>query len=120
MNKAVAHLEPLMEKADTGGRGKLVLATGSGDVHDIGKNLVDTILSNNGYEIHNLGIKVGISEMITVFEETNAHKTFTKLATAKKGEPADAGHRRQAGVLSEFEDTEYRSLLAAGSDFCVF
>ena len=72
MKKAVAHLEPKMEKADTGGRGKIVIATVSGDVHDIGKNLVDIILSNNGYEVHNLGIKVGIGEMIKVFEETGA------------------------------------------------
>ncbi|MEX1134010.1 MAG: methionine synthase [Acidimicrobiia bacterium] len=72
MKKAVAHLEPKMEKADTGGRGRIVLATVSGDVHDIGKNLVDIILSNNGYEVHNLGIKVGIGEMIRVFEETGA------------------------------------------------
>ena len=72
MKKAVAHLEPKMEKADTGGRGRIVLATVSGDVHDIGKNLVDIILSNNGYEVHNLGIKVGIGEMIKVFEETSA------------------------------------------------
>ena len=72
MKKAVAHLEPKMEKSDTGGRGKIVIATVSGDVHDIGKNLVDIILSNNGYEVHNLGIKVGIAEMIKVFEETGA------------------------------------------------
>ncbi|HLE94756.1 MAG TPA: methionine synthase, partial [Acidimicrobiia bacterium] len=72
MKKAVAHLEPKMEKADTGGRGRIVLATVSGDVHDIGKNLVDIILSNNGYEVHNLGIKVGIGEMIRVFEEAGA------------------------------------------------
>jgi len=72
MKKAVAFLEPKMEKADTGGRGRIVLATVSGDVHDIGKNLVDIILSNNGYEVHNLGIKVGIGEMIRVFEETSA------------------------------------------------
>ncbi|MEX2250969.1 MAG: methionine synthase [Acidimicrobiia bacterium] len=72
MKKAVAHLEPKMEKADTGGRGRIVLATVSGDVHDIGKNLVDIILSNNGYEVHNLGIKVGIGEMIKVFEETGS------------------------------------------------
>jgi 5-methyltetrahydrofolate--homocysteine methyltransferase len=50
----------------------LVIATVSGDVHDIGKNLVDIILSNNGYEVHNLGIKVGIAEMIKVFEDTGA------------------------------------------------
>ncbi|MGH8914857.1 MAG: methionine synthase [Acidimicrobiia bacterium] len=72
MKKAVAHLEPLMEKADTETRGRIVLATVSGDVHDIGKNLVDIILTNNGYEVHNLGIKVGISEMIAKLEETRA------------------------------------------------
>ena len=53
-----------MEKADAGGKGKIVLATVKGDVHDIGKNLVDIILSNNGYETVNLGIKIGINEMI--------------------------------------------------------
>ncbi|HEX9847069.1 MAG TPA: homocysteine S-methyltransferase family protein, partial [Acidimicrobiia bacterium] len=59
MKKAVARLEPLMEKSDTTRRGAVVLATVSGDVHDIGKNLVDIILRNNGYEVYNLGIKVG-------------------------------------------------------------
>ena len=65
MKTAVAHLEPLMESTeDTGGKGRIVLATVKGDVHDIGKNLVDIILSNNGYEVHNLGIKISITEMI--------------------------------------------------------
>ncbi|MEX2134898.1 MAG: methionine synthase [Acidimicrobiia bacterium] len=72
MKKAVAYLEPLMEKAETSRRGSVVLATVSGDVHDIGKNLVDIILSNNGYEVHNLGIKVSISEMIQAYEEKKA------------------------------------------------
>ena len=72
MKKAVAYLEPKMEKDDTSSRGSVVLATVSGDVHDIGKNLVDIILTNNGYEVHNLGIKVGINEMIQAFEETDA------------------------------------------------
>ena len=49
-----------MEKAEGSTRGRIVLATVSGDVHDIGKNLVDIILTNNGYEVHNLGIKIGI------------------------------------------------------------
>ena len=61
-----------MEKSDQGGRGRLVLATVKGDVHDIGKNLVDIILTNNGYEVINLGIKVGISEMIQAVEEHKA------------------------------------------------
>jgi len=72
MKSAVAHLEPFMEKADQGGRGKIVLATVKGDVHDIGKNLVDIILTNNGYEVINLGIKVGINEMIAAVKEHNA------------------------------------------------
>jgi 5-methyltetrahydrofolate--homocysteine methyltransferase len=72
MKSAVAHLEPHMEKADQGGKGTVVLATVKGDVHDIGKNLVDIILTNNGYEVVNLGIKVGISEMIAAAEEHQA------------------------------------------------
>jgi len=72
MKSAVAHLEPFMEKSDQGGRGRIVLATVKGDVHDIGKNLVDIILTNNGYEVINLGIKVGITEMIQAVEEHKA------------------------------------------------
>jgi len=72
MKSAVAHLEPFMQKSDQGGRGKVVLATVKGDVHDIGKNLVDIILTNNGYEVVNLGIKVGINEMLTAVEENQA------------------------------------------------
>ncbi len=72
MKSAVAHLEPHMEKSDQGGRGRVVLATVKGDVHDIGKNLVDIILTNNGYEVINLGIKVGISEMLAAVEEHHA------------------------------------------------
>jgi 5-methyltetrahydrofolate--homocysteine methyltransferase len=65
MKAAVAHLEPHMDKIGGGsGKGRIVLATVKGDVHDIGKNLVDIILTNNGYEVHNLGIKIGIAEMI--------------------------------------------------------
>ena len=72
MKKAVGYLEPLMEKSESSRRGSVVLATVSGDVHDIGKNLVDIILRNNGYEVHNLGIKVGINEMIQAFEDHEA------------------------------------------------
>ena len=64
MKTAVAYLEPHMEKADAGGKGMVVLATVKGDVHDIGKNLVDIILTNNGYMVYNLGIKIAITEMI--------------------------------------------------------
>ena len=72
MKAAVAHLEPHMEKTDAGGRGRVVIATVKGDVHDIGKNLVDIILTNNGYEVFNLGIKVPISEMIAKADEVSA------------------------------------------------
>jgi 5-methyltetrahydrofolate--homocysteine methyltransferase len=72
MKSAVAHLEPHMEKAETGGRGSIILATVKGDVHDIGKNLVDIILTNNGYDVYNLGIKVGINEMIDKALEVGA------------------------------------------------
>jgi 5-methyltetrahydrofolate--homocysteine methyltransferase len=64
MKAAVAHLEPHMERTDGAGKGTLVLATVKGDVHDIGKNLVDIILSNNGYTVHNLGIKQPITAII--------------------------------------------------------
>ncbi len=72
MKSAVAHLEPHMEQADQGGKGTMVLATVKGDVHDIGKNLVDIILTNNGYTVKNLGIKVGIAEMVAAVEEHGA------------------------------------------------
>jgi len=72
MKAAVSFLEPRMEKADQGGKGTIVLATVKGDVHDIGKNLVDIILTNNGYEVVNLGIKVGITEMLQAAEEHRA------------------------------------------------
>ncbi|MEN3314078.1 MAG: 5-methyltetrahydrofolate--homocysteine methyltransferase [Acidimicrobiaceae bacterium] len=72
MKAAVAHLEPHMEKSDQGGKGRVVLATVKGDVHDIGKNLVDIILTNNGYEVHNLGIKVAVNEMVAKATEVGA------------------------------------------------
>src|SRR5256885_17111788 len=71
MKAAVGHLEPLMEKAESATRGTLVLATVKGDVHDIGKNLVEIIFSNNGYRIVNLGIKVPPEELIAAYR---AHK----------------------------------------------
>jgi 5-methyltetrahydrofolate--homocysteine methyltransferase len=72
MKAAVAYLEPHMEKAGAGGKGTVVLATVKGDVHDIGKNLVDIILTNNGYMVYNLGIKVAINEMIEKALEVDA------------------------------------------------
>ena len=73
MKAAVAHLEPHMETVeDSAGKGRIVLATVKGDVHDIGKNLVDIILTNNGYDVHNIGIKVSIAEMIEKATEVKA------------------------------------------------
>ncbi len=72
MKQAVSYLEPHMEKVEGQRKAKVVLATVRGDVHDIGKNLVDIILSNNGYETINLGIKVPISEMIRAMKEHDA------------------------------------------------
>jgi 5-methyltetrahydrofolate--homocysteine methyltransferase len=64
MKSAVAYLEPHMEKLDDAGRGRILLATVKGDVHDIGKNLVDIILSNNGYQVVNIGIKQTVNQII--------------------------------------------------------
>jgi 5-methyltetrahydrofolate--homocysteine methyltransferase len=73
MKTAVAYLEPHMERVEgETSKGRLVLATVRGDVHDIGKNLVDIICTNNGYEVINLGIKVPISEMMAKAREVNA------------------------------------------------
>jgi len=72
MKAAVKHLEPFMEKVEGVEKGKIVLATVKGDVHDIGKNLVEIILSNNGYKVFNLGIKQPIENMIAEFEKTGA------------------------------------------------
>ncbi|ATL26478.1 methionine synthase [Streptomyces formicae] len=72
MKSAVAHLEPHMEKSDAEGKGTIVLATVRGDVHDIGKNLVDIILSNNGYNVVNLGIKQPVAAILDAAEEHSA------------------------------------------------
>src|SRR5699024_9449636 len=71
MKTAVAQLEPHMDTDDSGGKGKIVLATVKGDVHDIGKNLVDIILSNNGYDVVNIGIKQPIN---TILEAASEHQ----------------------------------------------
>ncbi len=72
MKACVRYLEPFMEKSEGSSRGTMVLATVKGDVHDIGKNLVDIILSNNGYKVHNLGIKQPIENIIAAAVEHNA------------------------------------------------
>ncbi len=72
MKAAVAYLEQFMEKVEGAEKGKIVLATVKGDVHDIGKNLVDIILTNNGYKVYNLGIKQPVDAMIAEFQKSNA------------------------------------------------
>ena len=69
MKAAVAYLEPHMEKVEGEGKGRIVLATVKGDVHDIGKNLVDIILTNNGYQVVNIGIKQPINTILEVAED---------------------------------------------------
>jgi 5-methyltetrahydrofolate--homocysteine methyltransferase len=73
MKAAVAYLEPFMERVEGQEKGTIVLATVKGDVHDIGKNLVDIILTNNGYRVVNLGIKVPLADMLTAARENRAH-----------------------------------------------
>jgi len=73
MKAAVAHLEPHMERIEGQEKGTIVLATVKGDVHDIGKNLVDIILTNNGYRVVNLGIKVPLADMLAAARENRAH-----------------------------------------------
>ena len=73
MKAAVAYLEPFMEKTDGQDKGRVVLATVKGDVHDIGKNLVDIILTNNGFRVFNLGIKQPIENILAAAREHRAH-----------------------------------------------
>jgi 5-methyltetrahydrofolate--homocysteine methyltransferase len=73
MKAAVAYLEPMMERVEGQEKGTIVLATVKGDVHDIGKNLVDIILTNNGYRVVNLGIKVPLADMLAAAREHRAH-----------------------------------------------
>jgi 5-methyltetrahydrofolate--homocysteine methyltransferase len=72
MKAAVAYLEQFMEKAEGSNKGVVVIATVKGDVHDIGKNLVDIILSNNGYKVVNLGIKQPVENIVNAYEEHKA------------------------------------------------
>ena len=90
MKAAVAYLEPLMERVEGEERGTIVLATVKGDVHDIGKNLVDIILTNNGYKVVNLGIKVPLADMVTAAKEH-------QCACHRHVRPAGEIHRGDAG-----------------------
>ncbi|MCC7281822.1 MAG: methionine synthase, partial [Acetobacteraceae bacterium] len=73
MKAAVAYLEPFMERVEGQAKGTIVLATVKGDVHDIGKNLVDIILTNNGYKVVNLGIKVPLADLVSAAKQHRAH-----------------------------------------------
>ena len=94
MKAAVSYLEQFMEKSADSSRGRIILATVKGDVHDIGKNLVDIILSNNGYQVVNLGIKVPPEVLIQAVRE---HKPDAIGLSGLAGEvgAADGAHRRR-------------------------
>src|ERR1700709_2620474 len=72
MKASGAHLEQFMEKVEGQSKGKIILATVKGDVHDIGKNLVDIILTNNGYTVYNLGIKQPVQDILKAYLEKKA------------------------------------------------
>jgi 5-methyltetrahydrofolate--homocysteine methyltransferase len=100
MKASVNHLEQFMEKADTAKRGKIVLATVKGDVHDIGKNLVEIILKNNGYDVVNLGIKVPPEELIKAYLEHHPDAIGLSGLLVKSAQQMviTAGDLREAGI----------------------
>ncbi len=100
MKAAVAHLEQFMEKSEAASRGKIVLATVKGDVHDIGKNLVDIILSNNGYKVINLGIKVPPEDLIRAAADHSPDAIGLSGLLVKSAQQMaiTAGDLREAGV----------------------
>src|SRR5271165_5486008 len=102
MKASVAYLEPHMARTDEEGKGKIVLATVKGDVHDIGKNLVDIILSNNGYDVVNIGIKQPISAIVAAAEENDADVIgmsglLVKSTVVMRDNLAELNSRGQAG-----------------------
>jgi 5-methyltetrahydrofolate--homocysteine methyltransferase len=100
MKAAVGHLEQFMEKADVAKRAKVVLATVKGDVHDIGKNLVEIILKNNGYDVINLGIKVPPEELIRAHREHKPDAIGLSGLLVKSAQQmvATAADLREAGI----------------------
>ncbi len=100
MKAAVSYLERFMEKADTAVRGKVILATVKGDVHDIGKNLVDIIFTNNGYQVINLGIKVPPEELIRAFHEHRPDVIGLSGLLVKSAQQmvVTAGDLKEAGI----------------------
>src|SRR5712671_1425533 len=102
MKTSVAYLEPHMEQSGEEGKGKIVLATVKGDVHDIGKNLVDIILSNNGYDVVNIGIKQPISAILEAADEHDADVIgmsglLVKSTVVMRDNLAELNSRGQAG-----------------------
>jgi 5-methyltetrahydrofolate--homocysteine methyltransferase len=100
MKASVNHLEQYMERADSAAKGKVILATVKGDVHDIGKNLVDIILTNNGYEVVNLGIKVPPEDLIKAYREQQPDVIGLSGLLVKSAQQMviTAGDLREAGV----------------------
>ncbi|MGD0962692.1 MAG: methionine synthase [Candidatus Acidiferrales bacterium] len=100
MKAAVNHLEQFMEKADTEKRAKVILATVKGDVHDIGKNLVEIILKNNGYDVINLGIKVPPEDLIRAHEQHKPDAIGLSGLLVKSAQQmvTTAGDLRDAGI----------------------
>jgi 5-methyltetrahydrofolate--homocysteine methyltransferase len=100
MKASVAHLEPFMEKTESAVKGKMLLATVKGDVHDIGKNLVEIILSNNGYQIVNLGIKVPPEQLIDAYrrEQPDAIGLSGLLVKSAQQMVSTAQDLKQAGI----------------------
>src|SRR5579884_2323476 len=100
MKAAVSYLEQFMEKAETAARGKIVLATVKGDVHDIGKNLVEIILSNNGYQVINLGIKVPPQDLIQAYYKYSPDAIGLSGLLVKSAQQMviTAGDLREAGI----------------------
>jgi 5-methyltetrahydrofolate--homocysteine methyltransferase len=100
MKTAVNHLEQFMEKAETSNRARILLATVKGDVHDIGKNLVEIILSNNGYEVINLGIKVPPEVLIKAYHDHTPHAIGLSGLLVKSAQQMviTANDLREAGI----------------------
>jgi 5-methyltetrahydrofolate--homocysteine methyltransferase len=100
MKAAVAHLEQFMEKSAATSRGKVILATVKGDVHDIGKNLVEIILANNGYQVVNLGIKVPPQVLIEAYHQHQPDAIGLSGLLVKSAQQMviTAGDLREAGI----------------------
>ncbi len=99
MKAAVAHLEPHMEKIEGQEKGTIVLATVKGDVHDIGKNLVDIILTNNGYKVVNLGIKQPLINILQAANENRArcHRHVRPAGQIDRDDAREPGGDEPAG-----------------------